>query len=73
MTIEVDDDEKEEKEIAQVLTPEACLEETKTFQSAASVYFTYFMDLNSNIYVNPIISSPVFPETNVFSQGFDQN
>jgi hypothetical protein len=39
-----------------VLIPEPRLESVKAYESNPILYYTYFMDANSNIFFSPIIS-----------------
>lgn len=56
MTVE----EEQYKENVDILIPEPRLESAKAYENTPVLYYTYFMDANSNIFFSPIIS-PTYP------------
>ena len=57
------------KDYVEILIPEPRLESVKLYQNTPPIlYYTYFMDANSNIFFSPIISQ-TYPYMNIYASG----
>jgi hypothetical protein len=49
------------------MTPEASYESVKAYEIAPSVYYAYYMDFNSNVFMHPYILTPTYPLLSIYS------